>query len=813
MIAEVIVDVPATPTDQPYDYAVPEELQSEIFVGSRVEVPFGRQRRMGYVIDLKEETSVKRLRRIATVMDFEPPLTPELIELGTWMAQEYLCHRVTALQAMLPAALKGKYRKLISLSPKVPADHSLPESLLQTLQQKGALEWEEVLSTTHLRATELRRYIRQGWLQLHEEVGDHATQKRVRMVRPVLEVDSLRQIVSELPKRNKKQIEILSFFCQHPQEILLSELLLQLSTTRTTVQKCVEAGWLIWEDQVLYRDPYQQQKFTASTPLPLTAEQEQAFQQIATAVEQPQSETILLHGVTGSGKTEIYLQAIDRVLKRGEEAIVLVPEISLTPQMVERFKSRFGERVAVLHSALSKGEKYDEWRKLRAGECQVAIGARSAIFAPFTRLGLIIIDEEHESSYKQEDHPKYHARVIAQWRARYHGAALILGSATPAVESYYDARSGRYRYLRLMERVQGRPFPTVRLVDMREELQQGNRSMFSQPLQQALLSCVDRGEQAILFLNRRGFSTFVLCRECGEAVTCPHCDITLTYHRTNHTLRCHYCGYAMALPVQCLHCESRHIRHFGAGTQRVEQELHRLFPQLRVIRMDVDTTSRKGAHQRLLQQFANREADILLGTQMIAKGLDFPHVTLVGVIAADSMLHLPDFRAAERTYQLLTQVSGRAGRHQHPGQVVVQTYQTDHYSIQMMQKQQEEAFYRQESLLRKRLLYPPFCELFQFLLTHPDRVILLKKGQQLAARLQQQLPSSCQLLGPVPAVIPRIKDLYRLQILIKVADEPTQLQQVKRACRNLLEEQEDKELRISIDREGRIFSPVYAETQ
>jgi primosomal protein N' (replication factor Y) len=812
MIAEVIVDVPATPTDQPYDYVVPEELQSEIFVGSRVEVPFGRQRRMGYVIDLKEETLVKRLRRISTVMDFEPPLTPELIELGAWMAEEYLCHRVTALQAMLPAALKGKYRKLISLSPQVPADAALPASLLQVLQQKGFVEWDEVLSTTHLRATELRRYIRQGWLQLHEEVGDHATQKRVRMVRPALEVDSLRQIVSELPKRKKKQIEILSFFCEHPQEIPLSELLLQLSTTRTTVQKCVEAGWLIWEDQVLYRDPYQQQEFAASTPLPLTGQQAQAFQQIAAAIEQPHSETLLLHGVTGSGKTEIYLQAIAQVLERGEEAIVLVPEISLTPQMVERFKSRFGERVAVLHSALSKGEKYDEWRKLRAGECQVAIGARSAIFAPFTRLGLIIMDEEHESSYKQEDHPKYHARVIAQWRASYHGAALILGSATPAVETYFDARSGRYQYLQLNERVQGRSFPTVHLVDMREELQQGNRSMFSQPLQQALLACADRGEQAILFLNRRGFSTFVLCRECGEAVTCPHCDITLTYHRTNDTLRCHYCGYAMTLPVQCPQCESRHIRHFGAGTQRVEKELQRLFPQLRVIRMDVDTTSRKGAHQRLLQQFAKGQADILLGTQMIAKGLDFPHVTLVGVIAADSMLHLPDFRAAERTYQLLTQVSGRAGRHQHPGQVVVQTYQTDHYSIQMMQKQQEEAFYRQESLLRKRLHYPPFCELFQFLLTHPDRVTLLKKGQQLAARLQQQLPPSGQLLGPVPAVIPRIKDLYRLQILIKVADEPTQLQQVKRACRNLLQEQ-DKELRISIDREGRIFSPVYAETQ
>lgn len=810
MIAEVIVDVPAAPTDQPYDYAVPEELQSEIFVGSRVEIPFGRQKRMGYVIDLKEKTSVKRLRHISTVMDFEPPLTPELIELGAWMAEEYLCHRVTALQAMLPAALKGKYRKLISLPSKMPADASLPKSLMQVLRQKGALEWAEVLSMVELRAAELRRYIRKGWLQLHEEVGDHATQKRVRVVRPAYEVGVLRTILSELPKRNKKQKEILSFFCEHPQEILLTELLMQVSTTRATVQKCVEAGWLIWEDQVRYRNPYQQ-TFVASTPLPLTAEQEQAYQQIAAAIEQPQAETLLLHGVTGSGKTEIYLQAIDRVLERGEEAIVLVPEISLTPQMVERFKSRFGERVAVLHSALSKGEKYDEWRKLRTGECQVAIGARSAIFAPFTRLGLIIIDEEHESSYKQEDHPKYHARVVAQWRASYHGATLILGSATPAIESYYDARSGRYQYLRLKERVQGRPFPTVQLIDMRQELQQGNRSMFSQPLQQALLSCVDRGEQAILFLNRRGFSTFVLCRECGEAVICPHCDITLTYHRTNHTLRCHYCGYAMALPVQCPHCESRHIRHFGAGTQRVEQELQRLFPQLRVIRMDVDTTSRKGAHQRLLQQFAKGEADILLGTQMIAKGLDFPRVTLVGVIAADSMLHLPDFRAAERTYQLLTQVSGRAGRHQQPGQVVVQTYQTDHYSIQMMQKQQEEAFYRQESLLRKQLLYPPFCELFQFLLTHPDRVILLKKGQQLVAHLQQQLPPSCQLLGPVPAIIPRMKDLYRLQILIKVAGEPTQLQQVKQACRSLLQKQDDKHLRISIDREGRIFSPAYAE--
>lgn len=804
LYVEVIVDIPASPTDRPFDYLVPTKWQSDVVIGSRVQVSFGPQKRLGYVVRIKKESSVKRVREINGLMDAVPPLTPELIRLGEWISDQYLCHRITALHAMLPAVLKGKYRKRLSLTKQAQReDFSLYPELFHRLQEKKSMEWEEVLQFPQVTISRLREKIRQGLLDLQEQVGDRATQQKVWIVSPP-STEVLAASLDEIPKRNKKQREILRFFVDHPRAIPLPELLLQLSTSRPIVQKCVENGWLSWEEREEKRDPFKGQRFASSEPMQLTAEQTLAYQRIIETSASSKNETILLHGVTGSGKTEIYLQSIAKALQQGKETIVLVPEISLTPQMVERFKGRFGEQVAVLHSALSKGEKYDEWRKVRDGQCKVVIGARSAIFAPFSQLGLIIIDEEHESSYKQEDHPKYHTRAVAEWRARENGATLVLGSATPAVESYYLARSGEYQYIQLTERVKGRAFPAIQLVDMRTEMQQGNRSMFSQALQEELVACVQRGEQAVLFLNRRGFSTFVMCRECGESVQCPHCDITLTYHRSNDTLRCHYCGYTARLVQECPHCESTHIRHFGTGTQKVEDELMRSFPQIRVIRMDVDTTSRKGSHQRLLSKFGKGEADVLLGTQMIAKGLDFPHVTLVGVLAADTMLHLPDFRAAERTYQLLTQVSGRAGRHEQPGKVVIQTYQTDHFSIQMVRNQQSEAFYRHECLTRKKVLYPPFCGLFHILLSHPDRVMLLQKGQQIVTLMRNHLSSACQILGPVPAVIPRLKDLYRLQILLKFPEDSALVEQVKLICNQIIKDNQEKELRISVDRDGKI---------
>ncbi len=416
-----------------------------------------------------------------------------------------------------------------------------------------------------------------------------------------------------------------------------------------------------------------------SESLQLLPDQQTACKKITAATGQ---ETFLIHGVTGSGKTEIYLQTIEAKLKEGKEAIVLVPEISLTPQMVERFKSRFGSEVAVLHSALSSGEKYDEWRKIERKEARVVVGARSAVFAPFENLGIIIIDEEHEASYKQEDNPRYHARDVAIWRATKYQCPVVLGSATPSLESFARAKKGVYTLIELPSRVNDRAMPEVSVVDMREELRKENRTEFSTELLEKIKDRIAKKEQTVLMLNRRGYSSFVMCRDCGYVVECPNCDISLTYHQSSNQMKCHYCGHEERVPQKMSELRGEHIRYFGTGTQKVEESLTKLIPEARVIRMDVDTTRTKGAHEKLLKSFRNHEADILLGTQMIAKGLDFPDITLVGVLNADTMLHLPDFRASERTFQLLTQVSGRAGRHERTGEVIVQSYNPEHYSIE-----------------------------------------------------------------------------------------------------------------------------------
>ncbi len=813
MIAEVIVDVPARATDRPYDYLVPEEFVSEVQVGSRVQVPFGHRKLIGYVVRIKEQAETGKLKPISEVMDIHPPLTPELVKLGFMMADEYLCHTITALQSMVPSVLKGKYQKIVRyLGEQKETAASLKdlvyEPFLAYLKKAKECTWEEALKFG-MTASMLRQLAESGQIGLEERVGDRVTRQKVTFVRP-MHADELKEAIDLLSGRAKRQKEVLQFFLSNPHEISMPCLLARLQVSRSTVQSLVDKKILAVEEREELRDPYRDRNFQKTEPLSLTTEQKKAIAPIIDSVRKRQADAFLLQGVTGSGKTEIYLQSIAEVLKQGQEAIVLVPEISLTPQMVHRFKGRFGEQVAVLHSGLSRGERYDEWRKIHRREVKVAIGARSAIFAPFRRIGLIIIDEEHESSYKQEENPKYHARQIAWWRAQEHQATLVLGSATPSLETYKHAQKGFYRRVELKERVHGRPFPEVNVVDMRNELLAGNRSMFSQSLRDELTRCVSRGEQAVLFLNRRGFSTFVMCRECGETLTCPHCDISLTFHQTNRTVRCHYCGYTERVPEICPSCGSKHIRHFGVGTQRVEQELTRQFPGIRVIRMDVDTTGRKGAHERLLKSFGAGKADVLLGTQMIAKGLDFPKVTLVGVIAADTMLHLPDFRSAERTFQLLTQVSGRAGRHEKPGKVVIQTYNADHYSISMAASRQTLSFYQQEARLRKLHDYPPYSGLFSVLVSHPDRVKVMRAGQEFARQIEKKLPPDCQMLGPVPAPVPRIKDRYRLQILIKYSLDSKLIQQVKDDLREIFYIIDDPDLKINLDRDG--MEPVILST-
>jgi primosomal protein N' (replication factor Y) len=803
-IAAVVVDVVARGTDRPFDYHVPESLRDVIEVGSRVRVSFGHRKVMGYVVRLSGEASYGRLKPILDVMDLVPPLTPELVDLGLWMAETCFCHPITALNAMVPAVLKGRYRRVVRIHPRfAPGTVLAPEeeALIERLRREGERPLETVLAWPGVSRSLIRQLVRERRLLVEERVGDRVTRRRTRWVKPAVSGQALRRALDALPPRALRQREILSHFLDRPEAVPLSRLLASLKAGRSSVDSLVEKGLLQLEEREELRDPFAGRSFEPTSPLPLTPEQERAFRAIVGPLREGRHHRILLHGVTGSGKTEVYLQAIDETLKQGRQAIVLVPEISLTPQMVARFKGRFGPRVAVLHSGLSGGERFDEWRKIRSGEVQVAIGARSAIFAPFSNLGLIVIDEEHESSYKQEEQPKYHAREVAFRRGMAHRAVVVLGTATPAVETIHRAGRGELERVVLSRRVQERPLPRVDVVDMREELREGNRSIFSRMLQEALEQCVSRGEQAVLFLNRRGFSTFVLCRSCGKVMECPHCDISLTFHRTNRTLRCHYCGYAEPVPETCPACGSSHIRYFGTGTQRVEEEIARLFPGMRVIRMDVDTTNRKGAHEELLGRFGAGEADVLLGTQMIAKGLDFPRVTLVGVIAADIMLHLPDFRAAERTFQLLTQVSGRAGRHDLSGRVVIQTYSPKHYSIDLAARTDTEAFYRKELLSRKQHRYPPFCRLFTLLFSHPDRQAVMQAAFEAARLLKQALSGKAEVLGPVPATIPRMKDRYRLQVFIKYTDEDV-AKAVGKVLRYLEERAEDPELLVSVDRDG-----------
>lgn len=803
-IASVIVDVAAEGTDKPFDYRIPEELAQEVEIGSRVRVPFGPRKLMGYVVDFPETSESRRLKSIVDVMDLTPPLTPELVELARWMAKVYLAPLITVLHAMVPAVLKGRYRRFLRPAPGFTEGSWIAGGeavLAQVLREREEISFDEALQLEGVSRPLLRQLVERGELQVEERVGDRVTRKKRTWLSPAASPDELCQVAEKLPKNAVRQQEVLRFFADWQKELTQKDLLSRLGVSKSTVDRLVEQGLIHREEREELRDPFAGRSFEKTQPLPLTPEQDKVFQNLVQALRQRRHETVLLQGVTGSGKTEIYLQAITETLATGRQAIVLVPEISLTPQMVKRFKGRFGGQVAVLHSGLSSGERYDEWRKIRSGEVSVAIGARSAIFAPFPELGLVVIDEEHESSYKQDEQPRYHAREVARWRCARQGAVLVMGTATPSVESYYEAKLGRYRLEQLTERVHGRPFPPVDVVDMRDELRAGNRSIFSRSLKEALTACVERGEQAVLFLNRRGFSTFVLCRECGESVQCPHCDISLTYHRTNRTLRCHYCGYAQKVPRECPFCSSTYIRYFGTGTQRVEEELARTMPGIRVIRMDVDTTGRKGAHERLLSAFSAGKADVLLGTQMIAKGLDFPNVTLVGVIAADTMLNLPEFRAAERTFHLLTQVSGRAGRHEKPGRVVVQTYAPEHYSIRMAAANEVESFYRQECLMRKQLRYPPFCRLFTLLLSHPDRRALMQAGTRAMKWLSPLLPEGGELLGPVPAPIPRIKDRYRMQMMLKYGepDDPSRLIQGLRGLKSAFK---DPDLRIGIDRDG-----------
>lgn len=799
-IAKVVIDVAAAAIDSLFDYQIPEHLEGSVQPGVRVIVPFGPRKVMGFVTELTDESEFDQLKEIIEVMDHTPILTNELLQLSKWLQEETLCYRISAMQAMLPAAFKAKYKKEVWL---LGEESEYPELWQRAAAGREVFPFEE-LENYEIPSSQVTKMVQDGLIDIKYIVKEKNRVKTDTYVTLNLDPHELLETLENFGYQAKKQRMILEHFEEAPEPIRLKELLHKYQTNRSTVDQLVKKNLVKLIQKEIYRDPYQKDITELTDSLPLTGQQQKVIEPIHTSIDENRHEVFLLHGITGSGKTEIYLQSIERVLSDGKEAIVLVPEISLTPQMVTRFKERFGGEVAVLHSALSQGEKYDEWRKIQRKEVSVVVGARSAVFAPFENLGIIIIDEEHETSYKQEDYPKYHAREVAKYRGRAHDCPVVLGSATPTLESYARASKGVYTLLELTERVNARPLPEMEIIDMRKELEKGNRSMFSESLAQKIQDRLDKNEQVVLLLNRRGYSSFVMCRECGETIQCEHCDISMTYHRKQNKLKCHYCNAERWMPQRCPNCESEAIRFFGTGTQKIEEALHVHFEEARVIRMDVDTTSKKGSHEKLLDQFGRGDADILLGTQMIAKGLDFKNVTLVGVIAADSMLHLPDFRASERSFQLLTQVSGRAGRHDLPGEVVVQTYTPEHYSVVLASDYDFEGFFNREMKMRKQVGYPPYFFMVLINLSHENHVRVNQAANEMAKVLSQHLSEDSILLGPTPSPMLRIKDRYRYQCLIKYKRK----EEVDFALRNVLDhfkkEVNQNKLSLTID-----FDPYY----
>ncbi|CDR65468.1 primosomal protein N' [Staphylococcus schweitzeri] len=775
MIAKVIVDVASKSVDFKFDYLIPERLVSVIQPGIRVVVPFGPRTIQGYVMEVTTQPDSKldisKLKNIIEVKDIKPELTPELIALSEWMSTTHVIKRISMLEVMLPSAIKAKYKKAFMLKD----DTELTSEIIERFDKNGFYYYKDAQKNNDIAS--LMSLLQAGIIEEKTILSQNVTKKTKRAVR-IIDGFNPDEVLAKLEKYIK-QYDLYAFLSEEQHKTIFLSDIEDIGFSKSSLDGLVKKGYVEKYDAIVERDPFKDRVFEQESKRQLTIDQQRAYSAINEKIVNQEQATFLLHGVTGSGKTEVYLQTIEDVLNQGKQAMMLVPEIALTPQMVLRFKRRFGDDVAVLHSGLSNGERYDEWQKIRDGRAQVSVGARSSVFAPFKNLGLIIIDEEHESTYKQEDYPRYHAREIAQWRSEYHHCPVILGSATPCLESYARAEKGVYHLLSLPNRVNQQALPNIDIVDMRTELTEGNRSMFSKDLREAIQLRLDRQEQVVLFLNRRGYASFMLCRDCGYVPQCPNCDISLTYHKTTDLLKCHYCGYQETPPNKCPNCESEHIRQVGTGTQKVEELLQQEFEGVRIIRMDVDTTSKKGAHEKLLTEFERGNGDILLGTQMIAKGLDYPNITLVGVLNADTMLNLPDFRASERTYQLLTQVAGRAGRHEKVGQVIIQTYNPDHYSILDVQKNDYLTFYRQEMEYRKLGKYPPYYYLINFTISHKEMKKVMAASQHVHKILLQHLSDKALVLGPSPAALARINNEFRFQILVKYKSEPGLLQAIQ----------------------------------
>lgn len=793
IIAQIIVDVPLMQTDKPFSYIVPDDLVDQISLGSRVHVPFGRGNRLlqGFVVGFSEvlENASADLKEVVGVLDFEPVLNEEQLLLADQLRHTVFSYKISILKSMIPSLLNSQYDKLLLPTKK------LTEQEHQTIFGGKERQLFSNLPTEQQR--QLGRLVQTGKITVDYLAKDKKNVKTEKWYRPNLSALS----VSEITTRAKKRLALRDYLLNHQEDGKLSDLYQLFS--REVVKFFIDNELLIiTEREVSRSEDYFEVETTAF--LSLNEEQSAVVERVTSQIGQ-KSKPFLLEGITGSGKTEVYLHIIDRVLKMGKTAIVLVPEISLTPQMTNRFISRFGKQVAIMHSGLSDGEKFDEWRKIKSGKARVVVGARSAIFSPLENIGAIIIDEEHEATYKQESNPRYHARDVAALRANYHNAVLLLGSATPAIESRARASRGVYNFLQLSQRANPKArIPKVEIIDFRDFVGKQEVSNFTPVLLDKIRERLARQEQVVLMLNRRGYSSFIMCRDCGYVDDCPNCDISLTLHMDTKTMNCHYCGFEKPIPRTCPNCQSRSIRYYGTGTQKAYDELQEVLPEARILRMDVDTTRQKGAHQKILDKFGAYEADILLGTQMIAKGLDFPNVTLVGVLNADTSLNLPDFRASERTFQLLTQVAGRAGRAEKEGEVLIQTYNPQHYAIQLAQQQDYEAFYAYEMGFRRQLGYPPYYFTVGLTLSHKDEQTVVRKSFEVLQVLRSQLSDKIKILGPTPKPVARTHNLYHYQIIVKYRFED-RLEKVLNQILDWTQLSENRELRLFIDHEPQSF--------
>ena len=763
--AQVAVNLPVKNIFQLFTYKVPRELDF-LAEGWRVVVPFGRQLLEGFVVgeDIQIDAELE-YKAIVDVLGTEPWFDQEMLATARWMAQYYMCSLSEVLRLFIPGkrsiAAVGRYGAVPSYEGEL---STWEEELYRLLQVQGPQLRQRIMQLDKGSAA-LKSLITKGAVALEYEITKKIKNKFVNSYS--IAVDG--QVALDIGnKRQKAQMAALALLQTGDATAAdLAEQGVSGATLRTLVSK----GYVNKKQVRVLRDSYQGRSSDKEL-LHLTQEQEDAVEAVHTCAEEHKYRTFLLQGITGSGKTEVYLRLTRQIVAAGKQVLVLVPEIALTGQIVQRFKAWFGNAIAVAHSKLSASERADVWERMRSHEASVLIGVRSAVFAPLPNLGLIVIDEEHEYTYKQDERPNYHARDVAQERARLVGIPVLLGSATPDIESYYKAQKGEYSYLQLTKRpMLGGKLPQVDIVDMRRELQQGNRSVLSRQLQQELVETVQQGEQAIVLLNRRGYSTFVMCRDCGHTITCPNCAVALVYHSSSKMLQCHYCGNTAPIPDECPVCHSRRIKFFGTGTEKAETEIRELSAALKPIRMDQDSTAKKFAHEDILRGFITGNYNVLLGTQMVAKGHDIPNVTLVGVLSADSLLNLPDFRAGERTFDLLTQAAGRAGRGAKPGRVVLQVYEADNPIIQAAARQDYTSFAAQELELREAMNYPPYTQLLKLTVHDEDQDKAIALGDEIVALLQHELRErqleQTKVMGPFPAIVPKVMQVYRINIIIK----------------------------------------------